>query len=125
MIETFLFWLLMSWLLLNLTWAYFTAIMRLRQLRDAGRIRFKDNPALWCFAWPNLIVGLVLDVLVNIVVATPVMMELPKEFLTTARLIRWNHSTRTDWWTRNVRKRFVKLGQRLLDPVDTDGIHIR
>jgi hypothetical protein len=41
------------------------------------------------------------------------------------RIDRWNHTTKTDWWTRNVRRRFVGLGKVLLDKMDTDGIHIK
>jgi hypothetical protein len=71
-----------------------------------------------------------MDVAVQFLVVTPVFLELPVadgkiEWLTTSRLIRWNKSQSTSWWTRNVRKPMVNLGKVLLDKVDTDGLHIR
>jgi hypothetical protein len=114
--------------LLNLTWIYFCGVMRLRELRDAGKLRFKDRPILFVMAWLNLVIGLLLDALLN-VASSVILLELPrydlKEFLLTARLIRWHHSLAMDWWTLHVRKNMVALGQALLDLVDTDGIHIR
>ncbi len=107
------------------TWIYFLAIMRLREMRDAGKMDYSVSPTLFVLGRVALVIGLVMDVLVNFFVATPVLMELPKEFLTTARLNRWYHSTDTDWYTRNVRKRFVKFGQTMLDAADTTGQHIK
>lgn len=107
------------------TWIYFLAIMRLREMRDAGKMDYSLSPTLFILGRVALIIGLVMDVLVNILVATPILMELPKEWLTTARLCRWHHSTDTSWYTRNVRLRFVRLGQIMLDAADTTGQHIK
>ena len=87
-------------------------------LPDMGFLPGRDAP---------LIIGLLLDVLVNYIVATIVLLELPKpeELLTTARLCRWYHTADTGWYTRSVRMRFVRFGQAMLDSADTDGQHIK
>ena len=137
-------WPLIAILLIWLTWVFFTAVMRLRELRDTGKLAFKDGPVRCVFAYITLIIGLLLDVAVNIIVATPIMWEMPPyrgmvrvqtgkfniplpdiELLTTARLCRWYHSTDTCWWTVHVRMPFVRFGQQMLDVVDTDGQHIK
>lgn len=107
------------------TWIYFLAIMRLREMRDAGKMDYSVSPVLFILGRVALVIGLVMDVLVNFLVATPVLMEFPKELLTTARLNRWYHSTDTSWYTRNVRLRFVRFGQIMLDAADTTGQHIK
>jgi hypothetical protein len=120
-------WGLISVALIFITWVFFLAVMRLREMRDAGKLAFKVNAILCVCAYVALIIGLVLDVLVNYIVATIVLMELPKpkELLTTARLCRWYHTTDTSWYTRSVRMRFVRFGQAMLDSADTDGQHIK
>lgn len=129
-------WALLSVFLIYSTWVHFAAVMRMRALRDSGEIDREKDRVLWFCGTAMLAIGLVLDVLVQFIVATPVFMELPPfsrtskgrlvfEWLTTTRLIRWNKSRSTSWWTRNVRKPMVNLGKTLLDKVDTDGIHIQ
>jgi len=75
-------------MLMNLTLIFFIAIMKLRDMKDAGQI----TGVLKWFGHFNLVIGLILDVLVNIFPATFVFFELPrlrdKEWLTTARLSR-------------------------------------
>jgi hypothetical protein len=107
------------------TWIYFLAIMRLREMRDAGKMDYSVSPVLFICGRIALVIGLVMDVAVNFLVATVILMELPKEFLTTARLNRWYHSTDTNWYTRNIRLRFVRFGQIMLDAADTTGQHIK
>ena len=121
----FLWWLGTSLLLMYFTFVHFGAVMRARELRDSRSITWENDKMLWCWLTITLVVGLILDFLLNVYTATPVMLEPPKEALTTFRLIRWNHSTDTSWWTRNIRKPFVNLGKSLLDKMDTDGVHIR
>lgn len=107
------------------TWIYFLAIMRLREMRDAGKMDYSVSPTLFILGRVVLVIGLVMDVAVNWLVCTIVLAEIPKEFLTTARLIRWYHSTDTSWYTKNVRMRFVRFGQTMLDAADTTGQHIK
>jgi uncharacterized membrane protein len=121
----FLWWVGVSLALMYLTFVHFGAVMRARELRDARTMTWQKDKMLWLWCMAVLVIGLVLDLLTNIIVATVVMLEPPKELLTTYRLIRWNHTTSTSWWTRNMRKPFVDLGKSLLDKMDTDGQHIK
>ena len=135
-------WALFSLALLYSTWVHFAAIMRMKALRDAGEIDKEKDRVLWVCGSFMLATGLVMDAALQIIVATPVFLEFPIlvkwkqvgqdlrpsfeiEWLTTSRLVRWNRSRSTSWWTRNVRKPMVNLGKVLLDKVDTDGLHIQ
>lgn len=118
-------WALSSLVLMYLTFVHFAAVMRIRELRDSGKISPRGTPLLWWTGMMVLAIGLTLDFLLNVWTASVVMLEFPREWLTSNRLDRWLHSSQTDWWTRVVRKRFVLMGQMLLDPVDTDGVHIQ
>jgi len=113
--------------MLWITWVWFSAVMRWRELRDQGKLDSKHLLVRWCI-YINLAIGIVFDFCCNVLVS-PIMLELPqwqrREFLLTYRLIRWHHSTDTSWWTVHVRKNMVAVGQQLLDVVDTDGIHIK
>jgi hypothetical protein len=120
-----LWWAGISLALMYLTFVHFGAVMRARELRDAHTMTVQNDKMLWVWCMATLIIGLLLDFLTNVIVATVVMLEPPREWLTTFRLIRWNHTTSTTWWTRNVRKPFVDLGKALLDKMDTDGQHIK
>lgn len=112
-------------LLFYLTWVFFGCVMRLREVRDLGLLKFAENPVLFIFAYFTLIVGLVLDVLVNFIIMTPLLFELPKELLTTARLCRWYNTPDINWFTKYWRKGcVVKLGEALLNTIDPDMHHI-
>jgi hypothetical protein len=101
--------------------------MRWRELHEQGKLDNKHLIVRWMI-YINLIIGYFLDALLNLV-SSVLLLELPrydiKEFLLTDRLSRWLKSSNPNWWTRNIRLRFVRLGQQLLDVVDTDGIHIK
>ena len=125
MIDLILWWAWSSIKLVFGTWIYFLAIMRLREMRDAGKMDYSVSPPLFILGRVALVIGLVMDMLVNWIVCTPILIEFPKEFLTTARLSRWYHSTDTSWYTKNVRMRFVRFGQTMLDAADTTGQHIK
>jgi len=57
----------------------------------------KDNPAKWdalhwstkALGYQMLYLGLVFDMLLNVLVMTVILLELPKEILTTQRIQRW------------------------------------
>ncbi|MDE2259631.1 MAG: hypothetical protein KGK17_04820 [Betaproteobacteria bacterium] len=70
--------------LMNLCWIYFLAIMHLRDAKDAGRI----TKAVMPLGYFNLLIGLILDVAVNVLVMSVLLLEFPHELLTTARLNR-------------------------------------
>ena len=87
-----------------LTWVFFVAIMRLKELRDFGILTKESNPVVWYLGVFTLIIGLVLDFAVNMIPMTIVGLELPKESLVTQRLTRWHKSEPGHWWNRHVRK---------------------
>ncbi|HEY6019803.1 MAG TPA: hypothetical protein VIY48_07830 [Candidatus Paceibacterota bacterium] len=113
-------------LMMYITWVFFTAIMRLREVRDAGKLAFWPHPVRFVFAYLTLSVGLMLDTAVNWIICTPLGLEFPGEFLTTARLNRW-YSAPDDGklitqWRRELAKWF---GDELLNDIDPDGKHIK
>lgn len=75
---------LYAFLLMNFTWVYFLAVMHLRDAKDAERL----NGFAKALGYFNLFIGLVLDALVNALPMSLIMLELPREWLTTARLSR-------------------------------------
>ncbi len=98
-------------------WLLFLAIMNLKRAKDAGTI---SKPALY-FGYPALAVGLFLDVVVNIVVYSPLVLDLPRELLTTAHLNRILATQSTGW------RRAVSLWicKNLLDTFDPSGPHCK
>lgn len=103
--------LLAGLMLINITLVYFIAIMKLRDMRDAGQI----TGILKWFGYFNLFIGLLLDVLVNLFPATLIFWEWPRwgEWLTTARLSRiiktgdvnWRYSVAM-WFCRELLSKF-------------------
>ena len=65
-------------------WVHYVAVMRLMQVRDAGQL----TTAMKAIGYPVLVVGLLLDLIVNTAVATLIFVELPKEWTVSARLTR-------------------------------------
>jgi hypothetical protein len=106
--------LLFGVLLMNVCWIYFIAIMKLRDMKDAGQIA----GVMKLFGYPNLFIGLLLDVLVNWIPMTIIFMELPLEFLTTARLSR--HIKDGSGWRKDVALWFC---HNLLSPFDSSKDH--
>lgn len=108
--EYILYTLLSIWLL----WVFYLAVMNLSRARNAGTL----STAAYIVGYPVLIVGLLLDLIVNVIVLTIIMLELPKETTVTSRLKR--HSRKGGWradianW----------LGKYILDPFDPSGKHI-
>jgi hypothetical protein len=93
------------------TFIFYVAIMKMREIK-------KEIYALhWSVRWVCfgiLFVGLILDVLLNWIVLTVAFIELPREFLSTARVVRHKyHSTgwrqkQAIWWCRNFLTPFDK-----------------
>lgn len=101
--------LLASWAL----WVIYVAVMRLKMLRDAGRLTLGQK----VFGYPTLLIGLALDAAVNLVGCSALFVELPREWTVSSRL--WRHSNGTGW------RRRVALAIRteLLDTADPSGVH--
>jgi hypothetical protein len=97
-----------------LLWVHYVAVMRLMQVRDAGHL----TTAMKAIGYPALVVGLLLDLIVNTVVATLIFLELPKELTVSSRLTR--HSERGEGWRMRVA---LAIRTALLDNIDPNGVH--
>lgn len=95
-------------------WVFYLAVMSLKRAKDDGKL---STLSLW-FGYPVLFTGLLLDLLVNVFVLTPLLLELPREMTVTARLRRHNRSS-TGW-----AKKVAVFFEPLLDPFDPTGDHI-
>lgn len=96
------------------TWVFYLAVMNLAKAKAAGLL---SRTAL-VMGTPVLIVGYLLDLLLNVTVMSLVLLELPQETTVTARLKR--HHAESDGW----RLAVVLWFEPLLDPYDPDGDHI-
>lgn len=76
------------------------------------------SPLALVFGMPLLVIGLVLDLIVNVAVMTVILLELPQETTVTARLKR--HNRESSGW----RKAVAVWFEPLLDPFDPSGDHI-
>jgi hypothetical protein len=102
--------------LLGLTYGlyvFYAAVMNLQRVRDMGLL----TPMAKVLAYPTLVIGFTLDLLVNIFVFSIVLFEFPKELTVTARLRR--HHSSKGW-----RLMVVKFLEPILDPLDPSGDHI-
>ena len=107
-------YLLYAFLLMNFTWVWYLAIMHLREAKDAGTL---TGFIRW-LGYANLFVGLILDALVNALPVSVIMLELPHEWLTTARLSR--HIKDGGGWRRAVA---LWLCRNLLSTFDSTKRH--
>lgn len=88
-----------SLLLFWLTAVFYTSVMHFRIVRDSGVL----DTLHWSsrgIAYLTLLVGLVLDFLLNVLVMSVVFVELPKELLTTSRIRR--HKFGQSVWRKRV-----------------------
>lgn len=107
-----LLWAIVSpWLL----WVFYTAVMRLKQVRDAGGL----SRAQKAFGYLTLFVGLLLDAVVNLVIASLVFAERPREWTLSGRLWRLSNDSSAGWRCRWA----MALRVALLDSIDPSGVH--
>ena len=96
------------------TWLIYLAVMALKRARDDGKL----TAFATALGYPLLMAGYAIDFFTNVLICTPLLLELPQETTVTARLSRhkkaggWRGSVAT--W----------VGDHLLDPFDPDGSHI-
>lgn len=100
----------LPWLL----WGVYGLVMRLKQVREAGKL----TTAQMVLGYPWLFLGLFLDFVVNVVIATPLFLELPHELTVSSRLWRLSNGEagyrqRLALWIRT----------QLLDSLDPSGVH--
>lgn len=90
---------LLALVLFLLTAAFYISIMKLRDLRDSGVLATLH----WSVTLTGralLLIGLLLDVALNLLVMTLVFLELPRELLVTARVKR--HKWNGDGWRKRL-----------------------
>lgn len=95
-------------------WVFYVAVMHLKRCRDAGTL---SRPALY-LGYPVLLVGYLLDVFVQMVPATVLFLDLPREFTLTDRLRRYIAGP--EGWRETVA---VWMCSHLLNTFDPDGRH--
>lgn len=97
-----------------LLYVFYAAVMNIQRVRDAGQLTLLGK----VFGYPTLLIGLLLDIFVNVTLMTIIMVELPRELTVTSRLKR--HNVESKGW----RLKVVKLFEPVLDPLDPSGEHI-
>lgn len=109
---------LLSWALgaVYALWIFYLAIMNLSRADQAGQLR----PVALVLGLPVLLVGYALDCLVNWLVLTVLLLELPRELTVSDRLSR--HLRSFSGWRYQV-ARWVCVN--LLDQFDPTGRHCR
>jgi hypothetical protein len=95
-------------------WLFYLAVMALKRARDAGQL----TKVAYAFGAPILLFGWALDVAVNWIVMTVLLLELPQETTVTARLKR--HKLDNGFRGRIARW----FARHLLDAFDPSGRHI-
>lgn len=98
-----------------LLWVFYAAVMRLKQVRDAGGL----SRAQKVFGYLTLFVGLLLDAVVNLVLASLVFAERPREWTLSGRLWRLSNDAGAGWR----RRLALALRVTLLDSIDPSGVH--
>lgn len=98
-----------AWLL----WVFFVAAMRLKQVRDAGKLTL----GMKILGYPTLIVGLAIDLFLQLTLAN-IFLELPREATVSGRL--WRLSNGKDGWRKTMA---IFIRYQLLDAIDPSGVH--
>ena len=93
---------------------FYAAVMNIKRVRDAGQLSWFGK----ALGYPTLAIGLLLDLLVNVLVMTVLLLEIPQELTVTSRLKR-HHRESTGW-----RLAVVKFFEPVLDPLDPSGDHV-
>lgn len=95
-------------------YVFYGSLMNIKRVKDMGKLTTLGK----VFGYPTLVIGLVLDFLVNVLLMTIVMYEIPQEWTVTDRLKR-HHRESTGW-----RLSVVKFFEPVLDPLDPSGDHV-
>lgn len=95
-------------------WLFYLAVMSLARAKKAGTL---SKPALF-FGYPILVVGLLIDLLVNVLLTVP-FLDLPRETTVTYRLKRY--AAGPDGWRKRVTLWFA---DDMLDDFDPTGKHV-
>lgn len=96
-----------------LMWLIFVCMMRLQEVRDAGKLTLAQK----ILGYPVLVFGLALDFVLNVTIGSLVFLEVPREMTLSARL--WRLSNGDGW--RQKPALVIRVG--LLDSIDPEGVH--
>jgi len=96
-------------------WVFYLAVMNLRRAKEAGKL----SKMVLVIALPVLVTAYVIDVLVNVSLATILFVDLPREWTFSHRLERY--STGDDWRAAVA----LWIAVHMLDPFDPSGSHLR
>lgn len=111
-----MYWLISLLLLPHTLWVLYLAVMCLKRARDVGTL----TRVAYILGLPILGIGLLLDFIANTIVLTVLLLELPREWLVTARLSRHIHND--SGWRKKVA---LWIGVHFLDPYDPSGKHLK
>jgi hypothetical protein len=112
---TILLWLSPA-LFMYALWVYYLAVMNLYRVHKKTPLTGFPLYLGYCVFAPALL----LDIVGNLAVMTVLMVELPREWKVTDRMVR--HVNGEDGW----RKRFAEwFSTHLLDPFDPKGFHVK
>jgi hypothetical protein len=103
-----------------LLYVFYSAVMNIKRVRDMGKLTTFGK----VLGYPTLAIGLFLDLLVNTLVMTFILLELPRELTVTSRLKRHNLESIGGSWLNKWRMSVVKFFEPVLDPLDPSGDHI-
>ena len=95
-------------------WAVYVLVMGVYRAHLSGRL----GTVALILGLPIVIVGILLDVLVNVFIATFLFLDLPREFLMTSRMIRYRNTDKG--WRAKVSQ---YICDNLLDIFDPSGNH--
>lgn len=104
----------LSLLITYALYVWYAAVMNIKRVRDMGKLTTLGK----VFGYPTLVIGLILDLLVNWFVMTIILLEVPRELTVTSRLKR-HHKESTGY-----RLAVVKFFEPVLDPLDPSGDHV-
>lgn len=97
-------------------WVFYLAVMHLKRARDNGTL---SRAALY-LGYPVLLIGYALDVFVQVVVASVVFIDIPRDWTLTGRLKRYINTEPAGSWREQVAIWFCA---HLLNAFDPDGRH--
>lgn len=98
-------------------WVFYLAIMNLHRANEAQKLR----PVAFALGVPVLLLGYLLDVVLNVLVMTVLFLELPQELTISDRLGRHLRGVRGGWRYQVARW----VCSELLDQFDPTGRHCR
>lgn len=97
-------------------WLFYLAVMHLARAREAGTL---SRTALY-LGYPLFLIGYLLDVFVQVVIASVVFLDIPRDWTLTGRLKRYINTEPAGSWREKVAVWFCA---HLLNAFDPDGKH--